>query len=144
MTLKNYQTKALEWLSRYYERCRELQEAHDSFPSSTAFSSVTSEIYGCGLSYAPVKQLPGIPYVCLRIPTGGGKTVVGCEAVAVAQRELLRADRSLVLWLVPSDAIRKQTLTRMQDRKDPYRISLETKLGCVSLVLEVNLSLEIY
>lgn len=134
MTLKNYQTKALDWLARYYERCRELQEAHDSFPASTAFYSITRDIYGTGLSYSPVKQLPGIPYVCLRIPTGGGKTVVGCEAVAVAQRELLRADRSLVLWLVPSDAIRKQTLTRMQDRKDPYRISLETKLGSVEVI----------
>jgi len=134
MTLKNYQKKALEWLTRYYERCRELQEAHDSFPASTAFYSVTREIYGTGLSYSPVKQLPGIPYVCLRIPTGGGKTVVGCEAVAVAQRELLRADRLLVLWLVPSDAIRAQTLKRMQDRNDPYRVSLETKLGAVEVI----------
>ena len=134
MTLKNYQKKSLEWLARYYECCRELQEAHDSFPASTAFYSVTREIYGTGLSYSPVKQLPGIPYVCLRIPTGGGKTVVGCEAVAVAQRELLRADRSLILWLVPSDAIRTQTLKRMQDRKDPYRVSLETKLGAVEVI----------
>lgn len=134
MIPNNYQTKALEWLARYYERCRELQEAKDTFPASTAFYSVTRDIYGTGLSYSPVKQLPGIPYVCLRIPTGGGKTIVGCEAVAVAQRELLMIDRSLILWLVPSDAIRKQTLTRMQDRKDPYRISLETKLGAVEVI----------
>lgn len=137
MTLKRYQEKALDWLRRYYERCRALQEAGDRFPAATAFTSITAEIYGNGLPYSKVEQLPGIPYVCLRIPTGGGKTVVGCEAIAVAQKELLRADRSLVLWLVPSDPIRRQTLDRLKDRKDPYRVTLETKLGNVE-VLDID------
>lgn len=137
MTPKHYQERALDWLRRYYERCRALHEAGDRFPVSTAFTSITAEIYGSGLPYSKVDQLPGIPYVCLRIPTGGGKTLVGCEAIAVAQKELLRADRSLVLWLVPSDPIRKQTLDRLQDRKDPYRIALDTMLGNVE-VLEIE------
>ncbi len=134
MKLKNYQEQSLDWLGRYYERCRTLQEAGDRFPVSTAFLSITAEIYGGGLPYSPVAQLPGIPYVCLRIPTGGGKTVLGCEAVAVAQKELLRADHALILWLVPSDPIRRQTLDRMKDRKDPYRVALETKLGTVEVL----------
>jgi len=142
MKLKNYQEKALDWLGRYYERCRALQEAGDRFPVATAFTSITAEIYGGGLPYSPVAQLPGIPYVCLRIPTGGGKTVVGCEAIAVAQKELLRADRALILWLVPSDAIRRQTLDRMKDRKDPYRVALETKLGTVE-VLDIEEALNV-
>jgi len=142
MKLKNYQEKALDWLGRYYERCRDLQEKGDRFPVATAFTSITAEIYGGGLPYSPVAQLPGIPYVCLRIPTGGGKTVVGCEAIAVAQKELLRADRALILWLVPSDAIRRQTLDRMKDRKDPYRVALETKLGTVE-VLDIEEALNV-
>ena len=143
MKLKNYQEKSLDWLGRYYERCRALQEAGDRFPVATAFTSITAEIYnGIGLTYSPVAQLPGIPYVCLRIPTGGGKTVVGCEAIAVAQKELLRADRALILWLVPSDAIRRQTLDRMKDRKDPYRVALETKLGAVE-VLDIEEALNV-
>jgi len=137
MILKNYQKKALDWLGRYYERCRALQEMGDRFPVATAFTSITAEIYGGGLPYSPVVQLPGIPYVCLRIPTGGGKTVVGCEAIAVMQKELLRVDHSLVLWLVPSDAIRRQTLDRLQNRKDSYRISLDTNLGAVE-VLDID------
>src|SRR6266404_7492802 len=132
MILKNYQQKALYWLRRYYERCRILQE--DRFPASTAFTSTTAEIYeGAGLPYSPVEQLPGIPYVCLRIPTGGGKTLLGCEAISIAQRELLQVDNSLVLWLVPSDAIRSQTLDRLKDRNDPYRVALESTLGNVEV-----------
>ena len=115
MTPKNYQTKSLHWLARYYERCRALQQAEDRFPSATAFTSITGEIYeGTGLPYAKVDQVPGIPYVCLRIPTGGGKTLVGCEAVDIAVKQLLQADRAVILWLVPSDAIRQQTLGRLK------------------------------
>ncbi len=141
MKLKNYQEKALYWLRRYYERCRVFGETGDRFPVSTAFTSVTAEVYnGTGLPYADVPQLPGIPYVCLRLPTGGGKTFLGCEAIDVVRQELLRTDHALVLWLVPSDAIREQTLKRLMDRSDPYRIALETKLGTVE-VMEIDAAL---
>jgi len=135
MELKQYQQHSLDWLRRYYRRCRALTEAGDAFPAATAFTSVTGELYeGAGLPYAPVKQVPGIPYVCLRIPTGGGKTLVACESIAVAVRELFQADRKLVLWLVPSDAIRTQTLARLKDDADPYRQALDTALGHVAVL----------
>ena len=138
METKHYQKTALHWLERYYQRCRRMQEMGDTFPASTAFTSVTAEIHeGQGLPYAAVKQVPGIPYVCLRIPTGGGKTLVGCEAVALGVKELLQQDRALILWLVPSDTIRSQTLARLKDRDDPYRQSLDTNLGHVA-VLDVD------
>ena len=89
---------------------------------------------GQGLPYSPVKQVPGIPYVCLRIPTGGGKTLVACEAVSIGVQELLQKDRALILWLVPSDTIRSQTLARLKDRADPYRQSLDTNLGHVAVL----------
>ncbi|MFC5457322.1 DEAD/DEAH box helicase [Prosthecobacter fluviatilis] len=135
MELKQYQSHALHWLRRYYQKCCVMQQAEDTFPASTAFTSVTAEIHeGQGLPYAPVRQVPGIPYVCLRIPTGGGKTLVACEAVSLGVQELLQRDRALILWLVPSDAIRTQTLSRMQDRDDPYRQSLDTSLGNVAVL----------
>lgn len=115
-----------------------MQEMEDTFPASTAFTSVTAEIHdGQGLPYVPVKQVPGIPYVCLRIPTGGGKTLVACEAVSIGVKDLLQKDRALILWLVPSDTIRSQTLARLQDSGDPYRQSLDTNLGNVA-VLDID------
>lgn len=135
MNLKTYQKNSLDWLRRYYRKVRALEEVGDTFPAATAFTAVTAEIHeGQGVPYAQVRQVPGIPYVCLRIPTGGGKTLVACEAVAVGVRDLLQRDRSLVLWLVPSDTIRTQTLARLQDRKDPYRQSLDTTLGEVAVL----------
>jgi type III restriction enzyme len=138
METKQYQKTSLHWLRRYYQKCRVMQEVGDTFPASTAFTSVTAEIHeGQGLPYSPVRQVPGIPYVCLRIPTGGGKTLVACEAVSLGVKELLQKDRTLVLWLVPSDTIRSQTLSRLQDSADPYRQSLDTNLGNVA-VLDID------
>ena len=135
MSPKQYQQHSLHWLRRYYTKCRVMQEVGDTFPASTAFTSVTAEIHeGQGLPYAPVKQVPGIPYVCLRIPTGGGKTLVACEAVSLGVRDLLQKDRALILWLVPSDTIRSQTLGRLKDSADPYRQSLDTNLGNVAVL----------
>ena len=138
METKQYQKTSLHWLRRYYQKCRVMQETGDTFPASTAFTSVTAEIHeGQGLPYAPVKQVPGIPYVCLRIPTGGGKTLVACEAVSIGVKDLLQKERALILWLVPSDTIRSQTLSRLQDSADPYRQSLDTNLGNIA-VLDID------
>ena len=135
METKQYQKHSLHWLRRYYQKCRMMQQAEDTFPASTAFMSVTAEIHeGQGLPYAPVKQVPGIPYVCLRIPTGGGKTLVACEAVSLGVKDLLQKDQGLILWLVPSDTIRSQTLARLKDEADPYRQALDTNLGHVAVL----------
>ncbi|MEI9475796.1 MAG: DEAD/DEAH box helicase family protein [Deltaproteobacteria bacterium] len=126
---KEYQQRALHWLQRYFENCHRLNSA------STAFYETTCEIYeGYGLSYRPVRELPGLPYVCLRIPTGGGKTLVASYAVAIANKYLLHAEQSLVVWLTPSDAIREQTLTALRERQHPYRQALDTSLGNVTVL----------
>lgn len=125
---KEYQNRALHWLKRYFENCRRLG-------ANTAFYETTSQIHeGDGIGYRKVKELPGLPYVCLRIPTGGGKTLVACHAVAVANRHLLQAENSLVVWLVPSDAIREQTLKALRNREHPYRQALESELGSVAIM----------
>jgi len=129
---KEYQNRALHWLKRYFQNCRRLGKA------GTAFYETTSQIHeGDGIGYRNVKELPGLPYVCLRIPTGGGKTLVGCHAVAVANKHLLQTENSLVVWLVPSDAIREQTLKALRNREHPYRQALEAELGSVA-VMEIS------
>ncbi|HLE28716.1 MAG TPA: DEAD/DEAH box helicase family protein, partial [Anaerolineales bacterium] len=117
--LKDYQQRALDTLRAYLRECAHLGSA------DTAFYAVTREVFGAGIPYRPVRELPGLPYVCLRLPTGGGKTVVACHAVSVAAKDLLHADRCVVVWLVPSNAIREQTLKALRDRKHPYRQALE-------------------
>jgi type III restriction enzyme len=126
--LKDYQQRALDALSAYFSTCVRLGNA------DTAFYEATRATLGAGIPYRAVGELPGLPYICLRIPTGGGKTFVACHAVSVAAKELLKSDRCMVLWLVPSNAIRQQTLKALRDRAHPYRQALDAALGSVTVL----------
>lgn len=136
LELKNYQQRTLETLKEYFQLCSKLGNADD------AFYQVTRQNYGQGIPYRPVRELPGLPYVCLRLPTGGGKTLVAAYSVAVAARELLQSDHPLVLWLTPSDTIREQTLKALRDRSHPYRQALSAEMGALE-VLDVGEALNL-
>ncbi len=50
---------------------------------------------------------------------GGGKTWLAAKSVALVNRQLLRCEHSVILWLVPSKPIREQTLRALRDRQHP-------------------------
>jgi type III restriction enzyme len=81
----------------------------------------------------PYRQAPviadGTPYVCLRIPTGGGKTVMGAHAVGIAAQEFLEVKNPMVLWLVPSTPILDQTVSALKNPDHPYRAALAKDFG---------------
>jgi type III restriction enzyme len=134
LQLKDYQEKTLETLRRYLRACADFEDA------SIAFYKVTEELWEQGLPYRAIKEpseLADIPYICLRLPTGGGKTLLGCHAIAVANKEYLKRENSLVLWLVPSNAIREQTLKALLNRNHAYRQALDSTLGPVT-VMDLN------
>lgn len=133
LTPKLYQLQAVEALTEFLRRSRALGGP------AAAFSQLTSERTGVGLPYfnAPgfeAAEFRGMPYVCLRLPTGGGKTLLACLSVPVIQRELLQSDRAVVLWLVPSRAIQSQTLAALRQRSHPYRQALEAELRAVEAI----------
>ena len=114
LPLKEYQERTLETLTEYYQKCLHFNNAN------TAFYDLTKR------PYAPIESLSGMPYVCLRLPTGGGKTLVACHAVSITASELLKTDTPLVLWLTPSNAIRDQTLSALKNPLHPYRDAFES------------------
>ena len=65
-----------------------------------------------------------IPHVCLKVPTGGGKTLLG-----VAALERIKQDTGFVLWIVPTRAIYEQTIKAFRTREHPYRQMLERISG---------------
>jgi type III restriction enzyme len=124
LTLKPYQQDALDTLADYFHLVH-------------AYGAKRGFIIRTDRPYHSVAQLPDLPYVCLRIPTGGGKTLVACHAVGVIQREFLQQDRSLVLWLTPTDTIRTQTLAALRNRDHPYRQALDGAVRGPIQVLEL-------
>ena len=76
--------------------------------------------------HIPRKSASGepIPHVCLKVPTGGGKTLLGVEAV-----RHLKLGTGFVLWLVPTKAIYAQTWDAFRNKEHPYRQILERASG---------------
>ena len=115
LALKSYQQAALDAL--------------------TAFAR-TAQVKGPALAFGELVGRPynpdafgAVPCVCLRIPTGGGKTLLAAHAVATLAREWQASDAPVALWLVPSDTIRSQTLRALQTAGHPYRDALEASYG---------------
>lgn len=62
-----------------------------------------------------------IPNVCLKVPTGGGKTLLAAASVGQVFGSYLQRHTGLVLWIVPNEAIYRQTLKMLGNRDHPYR-----------------------
>lgn len=117
---KTYQSQVLESITTYF------QSVHQVGDADTAFYKTTQSLWGKGIAYRPIVGFAGeMPYFCLRIPTGGGKTWLGAKSVAIVNSHLLRNEYSMVLWLVPSKAIREQTLRALKNREHPYHSALK-------------------
>ena len=50
------------------------------------------------------------PRVNLKIPTGGGKTILAVEAIKEYQTIFAQKKTGLVVWIVPKEIIYKQTV----------------------------------
>jgi len=115
ITLKSYQEQALAALSTYAQAAR-LRGAAQAF-AAQAGHAYQGEAFG------------RVPCVCLRIPTGAGKTVLAAHAVPLLARDWAAVEAPVALWLVPSDAIRMQTLRSLQTPGHPYRAALVAAYG---------------
>lgn len=74
-------------------------------------------------------RMNGVPSVCLRVPTGGGKTLLGAHSIPIAAQHYASTDTPMVLWLVPTDMIRQQTLAALSSVDHPYRQALQSYYG---------------
>jgi type III restriction enzyme len=79
-----------------------------------------------------------IPNVCLKVPTGGGKTLLAAASVAKVFGRYLQRHTGLVLWVVPNEAIYRQTLKTLSDRDHPYHQMLNVAGAGRVKILEKN------
>ena len=126
MELKNYQKAVIRDLERYLEILMQTKNIE------TAYTRLWQEKdVKVGFGGMPKYQnlLPGVPNVCLKVPTGGGKTFLAANAIEPIFSALGVVKRRAVVWLVPSDAILTQTLAALRDPAHPYRQKIDVAFG---------------
>ena len=79
-----------------------------------------------------------LPTFCLKIPTGGGKTLLATKVIDLVNTHYRRQQAGLVLWIVPTTQIYNQTLKALKDRDHPYRQQLDVSSAGKTLILEKN------
>lgn len=117
--LKKYQTETLRVLREYLDAARIIG-------AKPAYDGMKKAGVRAPRPYRPLEGLPAVPYVCLRLPTGGGKTLLSAHSVKVAAETYLEREFPVVLWLVPTNTIRKQTLETLKKPGNPNYETLRT------------------
>ena len=129
--LKTYQQRAVDCLENFLLNCQIMPTVEEAY-SQTLVEQSLPEL---GYRDYGFKQ---VPYVCMRIPTGGGKTILGSYAVDIAARKYIGTDAPITLWLVPTNTIRLQTVEALKTPGHPYRAKLDEAFNHQVLVLDID------
>lgn len=142
MELKEYQKKSLTQVKQYLEVLAEYKNKNDKavkidpeyaidFPQK-AWEKVNDNPYHSrknGLN-------EHLPNFYLKIPTGGGKTVLACHCIELINRIYLKKQTGIILWIVPTTQIYRQILGHLKNREHPYRQVLDVTSGGRTVILE--------
>lgn len=122
MELKRFQKQVISDLNRY---CELLNSTNSVSKAYTDFWAEKNVIVGFGGMPSYNNTIENTPHVCFKVPTGGGKTFLACNALKTIFDNLPSKKAKLVVWLVPSDAILTQTLKNLSDPSHDYRRKIE-------------------
>lgn len=139
MKLKEYQERTLREVKNFLEQLALWKKRAEGNPElEIDFPVKAWEKAEVGHAYLPKKDGIGrpLPVFCLKIPTGGGKTLLAVKTVDLAQSLYRKRQTGFVLWIVPTLQIFRQTLLALRDRDHPYRQHLDMVSAGKTLILE--------
>ena len=143
MILKEFQKRTLEAVQSYLEQLSEWREKAPRLLEMDSEYDWVQKAWGKaarGRTYLPRRDPLGrpLPSFCLKVPTGGGKTLLAIKVIDLVNIHYRRRQTGLVLWIVPTTQIYNQTLSALKDRDHPYRQQLDLASAGRTLVLEKN------
>ena len=134
MELKNYQKLVLKDIDAYLDALMKTDGINAAWKEYWASKGI-----GAGIT-AYYDDLAGAPNVCIKVPTGGGKTFLAASSVKTVFDKLPTGKTKFVVWLVPSDAILTQTVANLSNPNHPYRQRLDRDFGgCVNVYTKEQL-----
>ena len=127
MELKRYQQEVLTDLNAYLDLLNQTDDMSEAYRLHWEQKGVKTSNFGAIKAYR--SSVPGSPHVCIKVPTGGGKTFLAVNALHSIFSSLGNGPGKLVIWLVPSESIFRQTLQNLQQPGHPYREKLNQLFG---------------
>lgn len=145
MYLKKYQIKVVNALKQFLQTALDTKTSFDiakqALPENmrhtlnwvqTTFQTSSLEYKdrctnGLGNSY---------PRMIIKVPTGGGKTLLAVESIREYQNLFAQKRTGLVVWIVPSETIYSQTVQKIRDKGNSLRQLLDQCSGNRTIILE--------
>jgi len=137
MELKNFQRISLERITKYLQIVRKEQESGNTRHASEDAWRELESAFSLG-QYQERRNGLGndVPNFVMKIPTGGGKTFLAVKTIGAVNDVFRKKHTGLVLWVVPTTSIYRQTVRALKDRNHPYRQQLDMASGGRTLILE--------
>lgn len=121
MELKNYQKRVMRNLSSYLGFLNE----YDMVEAWKQYWAEQDIAVGFGGVPQYRDEIKGVPHICFKVPTGGGKTFMACSSLKPIFDKMPLDKPKVVVWLAPSDAIIEQTINTLSDVNHPYRQKID-------------------
>lgn len=122
MELNHYQRQVMRDLSDYIG-C--VNRGTNLFSAWREYWFAKDVAVGLGGVPSYNNSIERVLHVCMKVPTGGGKTFMACASVKRIFDALPAGKPQVVVWLVPSDSILTQTIRNLSDVSHPYRQKLD-------------------
>ncbi len=149
MYLKRYQERVVGELSHFFDTCSDKKEEMTrtlaTLPENTRetvaanWNWVENAFNELGLPYEDKCQ-NGLgmfyPRGVIKVPTGGGKTLLAVEAIREYQTRFAKKPHGLVVWIVPSETIYTQTIRQLKDKSHHLRQLIDRSSGGKTIILE--------
>lgn len=130
MELKPYQQQVIGDVELFLEHLQESKNIDEAFYNFWTRNPRTPLVPSLGTPVEPYKQnIPGVPNICVKVPTAGGKTFIACNAIKTIFNALDYERPRAVVWLVPSITILEQTIRDLKDSAHPYRQKINSHFG---------------
>ena len=137
MQLKNYQINTLNVLRKFFEEAR-ICGHKQAFENITSNPEISYRLGKLKSDYTVWSTIPNTPRVCLKVPTGGGKTILAAHSLKIVSEMWLERELPVVLWFTPSDQIRRQTAEALKNPRHPYREALDEQFGGHVKVFDID------
>ncbi len=146
MIFKEYQKRVSNDIREYFVKASELKTALANIPN-VKIDWVHNSFTTVGLENVPDSPKNGLgehyPRFCIKMPTGGGKTLLAVDTIRQYQELFVKRKTGLVVWVVPSDIIYTQTIESLRDKSHPYRQMLDQASGGHTVIVEKGQELRI-